>query len=65
PVGGSQICYIENADRYYYLNLTVSTPQDPQALDTLVFSDDNGHHAELIGDPLWATDVTCGREVND
>ncbi|CAG8795505.1 18399_t:CDS:1, partial [Racocetra fulgida] len=43
-------------NRYTYLNLTVSAPQNPQAIGTLVFSDDNGHHEQFSDEPLRVND---------
>ncbi|CAG8830160.1 16003_t:CDS:1, partial [Racocetra persica] len=58
--GGGAICYYKNLDRYTYLNLTVSAPEDPLALGNLVFSDDNGHHEQIFDGSYWANDVFCG-----
>ncbi|CAG8687189.1 8747_t:CDS:2, partial [Racocetra fulgida] len=50
--------YPHDDNRYTYLNITVSTPQNLQAIGKLVFNDDNGHHEELIGkDAIWVYDA--------
>ncbi|CAG8740218.1 17521_t:CDS:2, partial [Racocetra fulgida] len=48
---GQERCpHVDN--RYTYLNITVSTSQNVQAIGKLVFNDDNGHHEQILGTPL-------------
>ncbi|CAG8749151.1 11130_t:CDS:2, partial [Racocetra persica] len=61
PQPSAQICYYEYADRYSYLNITVSAPEDSQALGHFTFSDYNGHHQRILHDPVWASGILCGR----